>query len=289
MNHLLITGLMTVTMAAQMGAQTMGMPDLSYDSRAPLEWQELLVKDYGFAKLLDVSYASPRGGRVTAYAVVPTDTAHPAGIVWQHWGQGDRSSMLPEALAMARRGAASILVNSPGNRPNSKPAKTTEESLGLWLQNVVDLRRAADALLEHYGARPESLAYVGHSYGATMGGLVAVGERRFRALVLMGGFASISDAMLHPRSGPAADAHDAEVFRVMDADRYIGRAAPTKLLLQFARYDRFVTEEQAKRYAAAASAPKTVRWYECGHELNDPEAVADREKWLAEQLGLGGK
>ena len=251
--------------------------------------REALVKDFGFARLLDLSYESPRGGRVSGYALVPAGVGHPAGIVWQHWGQGDRSSLLPEALTLARKGACSILINSPANRPGVPEPKTAEESLALWLQDAVDIRRAVDALVGHYGARPERLAYVGHSYGATLGGLLAVSERRFHALVLMGGFASISDSIRRPKTGPAGSESAAKVFSVIDAEQYIGRAAPAALLLQFAQYDRFISEEQAKRYAAAASNPKLVRWYDCGHEFNDAQSAADREEWLGRELALKGR
>jgi dienelactone hydrolase len=265
-------------------------PDISYDAAAPLEFRETMVKDYGDARLLDVSYASPRGGRVTAYAIVPARPAHPAGIVWQHWGQGDRSSFLPEALALARKGAASILVNAPWLRAGAKPANTPEEELAQWLQSAVDIRRAADALVRQYGVQAARLGYVGHSYGATLGGVIAVGERRFRALVLMGGFASLSDAMLHPKQGPAPTGErtrkSAAALAAIDAERYIGQAAPAALLLQFARYDHFIDQRQADRYAAAASNPKDVRWYECGHEFNDPESARDREAFLDKALGL---
>jgi dienelactone hydrolase len=281
--------LTTLLIACTLPAQQPKLPDIAYDAKAPLGLEETLVKDFGFARLMDLSYQSPRGGRVNGYAIIPAGVAHPAGIVWQHWGQGDRSSLLPEALVLARRGAASILINSPTNRPNSPEIKTVEQSYALWLQDAVDLRRAVDALVEHHAVAPSRLAYVGHSYGATMGGILAVGERRFRALVLMGGYASIGDSFRHPKSGQPSDAHVAEVFAPMDAEKFIGRAAPAALLLQFARYDRYVSEEQANRYAAAASNPKTVGWYDCGHEFNDRQSAADREEWLAQQLSLTAK
>jgi dienelactone hydrolase len=262
-------------------AQPYQLPDISYKASAPLALQESLVKDFGYAKLLDIAYDSPRGGRVNAYAVIPQG-AQRAGIVWQHWGEGDRSSFLPEALRMAQRGAASILINAPQNRPD--PPKT--QGVDRWLQDAVDLRRAADALVDRYGVPVARLAYVGHSYGATLGGVIAAGERRFLALVLMGGFASLSDSILHPKQGPPGTEQAAKELSVIDAERFIGRAAPAALFFQFARYDRYVTEEQANRYAAAASEPKLVRWYDCGHEFNDGQSAADREDWLTQQLGL---
>jgi dienelactone hydrolase len=274
--------------ASSLAAQTAALPEISYDAKAPLAIEEPPVKDFGFARLLDLSYKSPRGGRVTAYALIPAGAPR-GGIVWQHWGQGDRSSMLPEALNLARRGAASILINFPQNRPDTPQPKTTAESLAQWLQDAVDIRRAVDMLEDHYHVPPARLAYVGHSYGATLGGVIAVGERRFKALVLMGGFASISDAILHPKRGEPGTAEDAKTFAAIDAERFIGNAAPAALLFQFARYDRFVSEAQADRYAAAASGPKVVKWYDCGHEFNDALSAGDRDDWLAQQLSLAAK
>jgi hypothetical protein len=262
------------------------LPDISYDPKAPLEFQHASIKDFGYARLLDISYASPRGGRVTGYAVVPSGTPHPAGVVWQHWGQGDRSSMLPEALVMSRRGAASILINSPTNRPNAPQPRTPDAMVAVWLQDALDPRRVVDVLIQQFAAPETRLAYVGHSYGATLGGLIAVAERRFRALVRMGGYASLSDSLLHPKTGQPVDPAVAAAFGTIDAEQYIGQAAPAALFLQFARYDRYISDEQANRYAAAASNPKLVRWYDCGHEFNDTQSARDREGWLAEQLAL---
>lgn len=269
-----------LALALALGAQEPKLPDISYDPKLPLAFRQSLVKDLRGAQLFDISYDSPRGGRVTAYAVVPPGVAHPAGIVWQHWGQGDRSTFLPDAIAMARRGAASILVNWPTTRSDPPKPNTAQEALAVWLQGAVDLRRAADALVEQYGVPPSRLAYVGHSTGATLGGVMAVGERRFRALVLMGGYASISSTF------PESNQQAGETFAAIDAERFLGRAAPAALLIQLARFDRFVTEEQANRYAKAASEPKIVKWYDCGHEFNDPQSAADRQDWLARQLSL---
>jgi dienelactone hydrolase len=186
-------------------------------------------------------------------------------------GPGRPLQLSSEALALAERGAASILVNAPFRRAGALPGKTPQSELKEWLQAAVDIRRAADVLLSRYGVPPARLAYVGHSYGATLGGVIAAGEPRFRSLVLMGGVATMS--------GPLS---------AIDAERFIGQAAPGSVLLQFARYDRFVTEEQAQRYADAAGKAATVRWYECGHEFNDAQSTKERAEWLARRLDLAG-
>ena len=46
-----------------LAAQAPEIPDISYDPKAPLALEESPVKDFGFARMLDISYASPRGGQ----------------------------------------------------------------------------------------------------------------------------------------------------------------------------------------------------------------------------------
>ena len=41
-----------------------------------------------------------------------------------------------------------------------------------------------------------------------------------------------------------------------------------------------------ERYAAAASGPKEVKWYDTGHDLNDVQALLDRASWLRKRVGL---
>jgi dienelactone hydrolase len=244
------------------------LPNLSYSRDASLEFREALVKDYGYARLLDISYVSPHGGRVTAYAVIPDRPPHPAGIVWQHGEQGDRASLLPDALTLAQRGAASILINAPWLRQGARRAATPKAQRADWLHSAVDIRRAIDVLLDRWDISPRRLAYVGQGYGATLGGILGPGERRFQTLVLMGG------------SGMAPG------LPALDVRSFITQAAPAALLFQFARYDRGVSKEQAESYATSASNPKEVRWYDCGREFNDAQSARDRIEFLDKQLGL---
>jgi hypothetical protein len=70
------------------------------------------------------------------------------------------------------------------------------------------------------------------------------------------------------------------------AVRYVPHAA-APLLFQFARYERYFDKAAMDRYAKAAREPKEVKWYDTGHELNDPQALLDRAAWLREKVGLG--
>jgi len=73
----------------------------------------------------------------------------------------------------------------------------------------------------------------------------------------------------------------------LDAINYVAHAAPTPLLFQFARFERYFNEASMRRYAATASEPKQVLWYDTGHELNDLEPLIDRAKCLQRYIGFG--
>ena len=55
------------------------------DQRLPLEIKEIGVERRGRATVYDLSYASPLGGRVPAYLIVPTGKGPFAAVMWGHW------------------------------------------------------------------------------------------------------------------------------------------------------------------------------------------------------------
>ena len=57
-----------------------------YDRGAALDIKENGVEDRDGLKVHDISYASPRGGRVTAYLVVPPGKGRLAGLLFMHGG-----------------------------------------------------------------------------------------------------------------------------------------------------------------------------------------------------------
>jgi len=41
-----------------------------------------------------------------------------------------------------------------------------------------------------------------------------------------------------------------------------------------------------QHYVAAASDPKKALYYDTGHDLNDPQALEDRNDWLVKFISL---
>jgi pimeloyl-ACP methyl ester carboxylesterase len=272
---------------------------LDYDSKAPLEIQEAGAEQRGEVRILNLSYASPLGGRVPAYLILPPGEGRHPAVLFLHPGQGSRKTFLDEAVGLARdNGFVSLTIEAPFLRPENQGKRggnpwNPEVSRREQIQTIADLRRGFDLLVSRPEVDPGRLAYVGHSLGATVGGTLAGVEKRPRAFVLMAGYPSLTRAMLH-NGDPGSLAfqelatpgqRDAYVkaMEPLDALHWIAHAAPAKILFQFAKRDEFISAWDAAAYVRAAKDPEEVLWYDTGHPFNDP-ARRDRDEWLAKTL-----
>ncbi len=257
----------------------------------------------------DVSYASPLGGRVPAYLVVPDGPGPFAALVYVHHGQGNRASYLPEAEALAGAGVVSLLIDAPFLRPeypqlyalDGQPRPVEEAArteARLYRQLVIDTRRGIDLLTARPEIDPGRLGYVGHSLGATWGLPLAGIETRVKAYVLLAGFASLTKAYRtqdHPdivafrARFPSPEKFEAylAVLAPLDGSNFIARSAPAALFFQFARQDQYISREQAEEAFREAAEPKEMAWYDCDHFFTEaPAARFDRARWLADKLGF---
>jgi dienelactone hydrolase len=269
----------------------------SYDVKAPLDFQESSAKDVRGVKVLDISYASPKGGRVPAYLVVPPGNGPFAGLVFVHWGQGDRTEFLAEAAMLAKAGAESLLIDAPYNRPGAPSVDMfthPELERDSYIQLVVDARRSVDLLRSRPEVDATRIGYVGHSLGATWGGPLAAAEKRIKALVLMGGLPTLTDfsgetymaTTTRKAYNSEQIANYVRVISPINPQNFVGHSAPASLFFQFARHDRYITPKFAKEYFDSAAQPKQQKFYFCSHEFNDPEALMDRDQFLQQELGL---
>jgi len=220
---------------------------------------------------------------VSAWLVVPEAPGPHAGLLWQHWGFGSRDSFLAEARALAPSGVVSLLPNAPGygGRPGPRPLfRALEPARAYAMQAAGDLRRGLDALCAEAGVAEARLGFVGHSLGASVGGLLVGADARVRAAVLVGGTSRISRLWL-----PRASEADRAALAALDAEAAIGRASAA-CFFQYAERDEFITRADAEAYVAAAPEPKRVGWYATDHAF-DAAARRDRGAWLRDRLGLG--
>ena len=273
-----------------------------YQQNAPLDVKENGVEEKTGVSIHDISYASPKGGRVTAYLVVPLRKGKFAGVIFMHPRPGSRNTFLDEALTLARAGVVSLLIDAPFSRTGESkrefdPTVTKpKDDRDIYIQTVVDLRRGVDLLSSRSDVDRKRIGFVGHSYGAHTGAVLAGVEKRIKAYVIMAGAPSLTEFLRTSTLPPIVKTRDSltkeqqnnyfGTLATVDPINYIGYVAPSILFFQFGKTDSYPTEETAKVYSEKASNPKLVKFYDAGHALND-EARRERLEWLQKQLKLG--
>jgi dienelactone hydrolase len=270
-----------------------------YDRSAPVDVREVAVQDRGDVKVHDISYASPKGGSVPAYLVVPAGKGPFAAVIFGHWympgsQQLNRTEFLDEAVVLARAGVVSLLTDGPIARPGHVEDKSplNVQQVDDIVQQTDDFRRGADLLLARKDVDPNRLAYVGHSYDAMIGAMLSGIDKRFKAFVLMAG--GLNDEIdlkskeyqdYRHKVGP--EKFDAFVAKYSwtNPALYVSHAAPAFVFCQYATQEPFLTPDRARQYFEVVSDPKKMEIYDAPHALN-AEATRDRITFLTQQLSL---
>jgi cephalosporin-C deacetylase-like acetyl esterase len=275
-------------------AQTGGL--FAYDASAPLDVRETSSTVADGVRTIELSYASPKGGRVPATLVLPASAGRAPAVVFQH-GAGDasREDFRLEAVDLARSGLASLLVDAPLARSPYRNWMTFQlRDRSGYVQNVVDLRRGIDLLERRAEVDASRLALVGHSYGGSIAGVVAGADPRVDLVVAMAAPGRMTDFLrlqgrawvrraptrLRP-SRRRQLARYLAYMRAVDAAEHVGRTT-APILFQFGRRDE-LPARWFQTYVDAAPAGNRVEWYDAGHALCEC-ATRDRKAWLLERL-----
>jgi dienelactone hydrolase len=287
-------GLAVVTLLAT-GATTAATPPLparlaglyAYDRSRPLSVRLAATQDRSGVVVHDLTFASPKRGRVPAYLVVPSGRGPFPAVLMQPGSNGDRDTVLEDLVSLARRGVAGMALTPPQIRPDGPlPYRcVAAKDIATFVQYVVEARRALDVL----GTRPEidarRIAYSGFSLGSQVGAVLSAVEPRVTAVVLQSAVAratAYAPLFCSTLSRSRLAAYT-KATAVLDPVRYITHAAPTPLLIQNGRRDSIgLANMQALR--SAASNPKTLQWFPSDHGLT-PRAFALRDDWLLARLG----
>jgi uncharacterized protein len=262
-----------------------------YDRALPADVVEGGVEVRDGVEVHDLSQPARAGGRIAAYLVAPPPNGPVPAIVFIHPAPGTRATFLDEAIALARDGAASLLIDAPWARGVawSRTMGEAKHDARELVEVVVELRRSIDYLATRPDIDAGRIVFVGHSLGALVGGVLAGVEKRVRAFVLMAGAGSFTDvaALNLPTLMGVTLERYAQSMAPIDPVYYVGHAAPAPLFFQLGERDAFFPREKQTGFAEAGSEPKTVRWYDADHYLN-AKAREERDEWLRGQLGLAG-
>jgi Tol biopolymer transport system component len=275
------------------------LPRFRYDAAAPLRVvRESRPAGEEGVRRYELTYQSPRGGRVPTTLLVPAGPGPHAGMIVQHGMPGTRADMIPLAQRFAEGGAVVVAIDAPWARPGGSlergnPVTMTRRDAFDQEQLIVDLRRAVDLLVARDDVDPGRIGYLGVSYGGAMGGLLAGVEHRIAAFDLVVGDGGLVTHVTGPGdlfgsfwSLPRTKRQRwISAMTPIEPLSYVGHAAPSSLLFQSGLQDEAVPPSDAVVYQAAGSEPKEVLWYESGHALPD-EAWCDALGWFIEEIGL---
>ena len=261
----------------------------SYESSKPLDFKSRTTPLGGQGvEVRDISFVGPDGARLNGFLASPSSSVKHPGVIYAHGAGGNRSELLDQAIAMARRGAVALTLDMSYSPERAAPLPAGMAGVRARAQTEVDavreIRRSVDLLRSLSFVDGDRLGYVGWSAGARMGAVTAGVDHRIRAFDLIaGGATPVSEYVdLAPQELRAELTSE---LGKTDPLRYVGHAAPSALLFQDGRRDEIVPQPALRLLAKTGSDPKDIRWYRSGHTPS-AKAWADSREWLADHLGL---
>ena len=286
---------------------------LTYRPRLPLHTQVRSAGREGPLRIERISYTSADGQTVPALFAIPTGSK-PLGCLMYQGGLGQTKEALPqlrEGVANLRLATFTIDPRHGGARGSVAQMvaalKTPETLLAMVLDTVVDLRMGLDYLL----SRPEcrhNIAYMGTSFGGVVGAIFGGQDPRLKAVILTSIGATFKEAMLHgsdaakqnpnvplqvpgAATNPALLAHAVGILGPYDPATWVAKIAPRPVMLINGRFDPLVAPADALELAAAAADPKTLLYFNGGHDPFAPGPDQDKvavqlAEFLASNLGL---
>ncbi len=176
--------------------------------------------------------------------------------------------------ALLLRGIASMALDLPlhGERSGGKeptPSSNPFEMMRRWRAALAESALALRYLARRPDIDASKISLMGYSLGAFIGLKVAAGNPQVRSLVLAAG----GDL---PDSTPFIGF----VRAIADPLKMVHNLRGRPLMMVHGKYDRSVTPAQAERLFKAASEPKKISWWDCGHVL-PPQAIDEAAAWLS--------
>lgn len=230
-----------------------------------------------------VAQHSVRFGGIDGYLVDPGTRGRHPGVVLVHGAGGDRSQLLGQAIALAKRGIVALTITEPSSsHPLPRPTTLTEllaQAQRAQKRDTAAVRSAAAFLATRTDVDRARLGYLGWSAGAKTGTFVT---DRFRALALLSAGAATVDQFV-AAAPPPAQARIRRALTPIDPIRAVEHARPGSLLLEDGRRDAVVPHAALLNIVHAAPRGTVVRWYATGHALST-RAYADARSWLLRKL-----
>lgn len=288
--RLLVPLVVLMLAAYASGAQDVNAMLFRYDRSSPLAWKTTQLKDTANCSISEASFSVIDDHIADVLIISKNDNTlvrRPV-IIFQHWGGGDKSFFKREAVAFAEKGFLCVSINAPWHWKTLSDTASFFYTYPKFIRlSVIAVRRLIDTLARNMSVDRRNIYFIGHSYGATLGGLLAGIEPRIKGGILMAGLPSISRTMMEGRNDVWKKNWDQDTVRFMQVAHELAEMEPEnsiskskwKIYHQVADKDEFVKPEQSTRFMSKTPRPYTSSYYHAGHLFND-EAMEDRIKWI---------
>jgi hypothetical protein len=131
-----------------------------YDDGASLDVRVSFSHFDGGLRISELTYASPKVGRVPALLFVPSGRGPFAGLIVQHGAPGNKEVSAFDADELARLRAVVIAIDAPFARRSGAPFAFTRRDRAEQIQLIVDLGRAVDLLRARADVDDGRIAYL---------------------------------------------------------------------------------------------------------------------------------
>lgn len=273
-----------------------------YDKGLSLNFQVLASKDSAQGIIQNIIYTSINGVQVTGWLIIPRQKIKEFPVViFLPGATQNKSAFLPHALDLASEAFASLLLDSPIDRPddhkyNFRNYTEPRKDFSGYRQSVFDIRRAIDLMEEHQRIDRNRIAFIGCGSGAMIGAIVSGVETRISSYLLMGWYFSFTNELrtgTEPSIVKARDLLESDqislyetVLKPLEPLNYLPNHRNSYVFFQFAQDDPYYNEQAAKDAFHLTKDPKRQKCYKTTNaELPSfDEAMQDRKNWLKNHL-----
>jgi dienelactone hydrolase len=259
------------------GGEDAGAGLFGYDQRAPLDPQFAAQPPYAGDHLEVGSYAGDHD-RVPAFLAVPPGENSGPCVIYMHGLTRSKEDAAGLVGPLAGEGIGLLAIDAPYHGARSQGTAELEHIVqqppamaAMLRQTVIDLRRGLDLLADRPECDPHRLGFIGFSFGALTGAMLAGSDTRVHSAVLLSGGAGWATVL--SRAQPDFPAGEAPFDRgELDAlDPYamqdwVGRIAPRPVLIANGLHDEVFPRAAQLAFRGAAGEGSELFWWDGGHD-----------------------
>ncbi len=230
--------------------------------------------------------------KISAYVTRPSEyRENRPFVLFNHWGEGDKSEFLQQAMLLSSRGFVCILIDGPWLCPDSPIKSFKDQGFEMYRQYVMNARSAIDLAQQHFKVNDDKIFCVGHSFGCNTAAILSGVDKRIDYFVFMAGVYSttknatqsqVPDFVKWRTDSPEQFKAWVTKMQPLDAENYLPfKTAPC--LIQIASKDEYLSDAENDAFIRLMPVPKEVKVYDAGHGLN-AVAESDRVEWILGQV-----